>query len=369
MQGPSALLNVITVPPGATITSPRVVIDGVRGAIFVYQSGGPVGALIGSWAGTAGTDPYGNVYPAGIDVASGAITGTVFTGTDFIMSSSGLFFYAGTPALNNLIASVVPGIVSITDSVGNTALPGIASYGGAANKWIAMSIQQGGLINWYIMATASMNGAWTAIGQIAPPGDTLSPMTLTNNNQGFLINDAFNVSDTTHNINLQAFLINLGGIGNRGVYVLGPVSGAAEPFLFTGDPVLGAPNAEVWHDMRPLSNSFVGSIASRYPPQYRRTIDGFVEIFGFVQFPPSGGPNFNNITFANLPAAYRSGSNTGAKWPIILETNVTPIGTPNCQIDSAGNIQFHNLPTSGLLSTIACISGRFPIDATGLIVS
>lgn len=68
MQGDNALLNVITVPPGATITSPRIVIDGVRGAIFVYTSGGPSGALIGSWAGTAGTDPYGNPYPAGLNV-------------------------------------------------------------------------------------------------------------------------------------------------------------------------------------------------------------------------------------------------------------------------------------------------------------
>lgn len=68
MQGANAVLNVLTIPPGASITSPRIVLDGVRGAIFVYGSGGPTGALIGSWAGTAGTDPYSNSYPAGLNV-------------------------------------------------------------------------------------------------------------------------------------------------------------------------------------------------------------------------------------------------------------------------------------------------------------
>lgn len=68
MQGDNALLQVITIPPGATTTSPRIVLDGVRGAIFVYTNGGPTGALIGSWAGQSGTDPYGNPYPAGLNV-------------------------------------------------------------------------------------------------------------------------------------------------------------------------------------------------------------------------------------------------------------------------------------------------------------
>lgn len=79
MEGPSAVLNVMTLPPGATKTQARLVIDGVRGAIFEYKTGGPAGALVGSWAMTAGTDPYGNAYPQGLSVSSGSIIEALVT--------------------------------------------------------------------------------------------------------------------------------------------------------------------------------------------------------------------------------------------------------------------------------------------------
>ena len=53
-----------------------------------------------------------------------SIRGT-FNGTDFIINSSGMFFYSGIPALGNLILSVVPGTTSVTDPEGNTAQPGV----------------------------------------------------------------------------------------------------------------------------------------------------------------------------------------------------------------------------------------------------
>lgn len=127
--------------------------------------------------------------------------------------------------------------------------------------------------------------------------------------------------------------------------------------------------ADSWNDMRPLSNSFVGTIASRYPPQYRMTTDGDVEVAGFVQFPPSGGPNFNSVTFATVGSAYRPGHDTGHRWPVTFETNVAPVGTPCVQVDTSGNLQFHNCPASGMTSNIANISGRYPLDKTGIATS
>jgi hypothetical protein len=126
MQGPSPVLNVLTLPPGATNIQARLVLDGIRGAIFVYQNGGPTGALIGSWAISAGTDPYTNAYPQGLDVALGSITGTVFNGVDFILNSSGLFFYSGTPAHGNLIVSIAS--VAGTDGFTNAYVQGITTY-------------------------------------------------------------------------------------------------------------------------------------------------------------------------------------------------------------------------------------------------
>lgn len=104
MEGPNAVLNTITLPPGATDTQPRLVLDGVRGAIFLYQSGGPTGALIGSWAISAGTDPYSNAYPQGLDIKVGQIVGTSFIaenafGATIIYldpAKDALFIYADT---------------------------------------------------------------------------------------------------------------------------------------------------------------------------------------------------------------------------------------------------------------------------------
>lgn len=129
-----------------------------------------------------------------------------------------------------------------------------------------------------------------------------------------------------------------------------------------------------WNDMRPLSNSFVGSVTGQYPPQYRLNPDGTVEVVGWIQFPSAGGPNFNSVTFATLPAAYRPNSNAGHRWPITLSTNATgqvsgTVFTPNVQIDTSGNLQFHNCPISAMASNVANIAGRFPLDSSGLILS
>lgn len=64
------------------------------------------------------------------------IRGT-FSGTDLILNSTGMFFYSSAPASGNLIASVVPGISTVTDPEGNTAQPGISAYGGSGNTLIS----------------------------------------------------------------------------------------------------------------------------------------------------------------------------------------------------------------------------------------
>lgn len=320
---------------------------GQYAGIFVYSPSPRLGTLIGSWAAQAGVDPYGNAYPQGLNVTTGSITGVTFNGTNFVINSSGMFFYSGTPAAGNLILSIAN--ASGTDAFGNAYLSGTVTYAQVS----------GGNFSAYQAA----NGQWAFYGATSEAGPWTQKVSFfAGMAAGAIV--AWNLTDTANNISLASTTT-----GSRGLLSLTAITGTAQPFMIAGDPVIGGNTLETWHDMRALSNSFVGTIASRYPPQYRRTAAGFVEIFGYVQFPAAGGPNFNGITFANLPAAYRSGSNTGARWPITLETNVAPVGTPCCQIDSTGNIQFHNVPASGMLSVIACISGRFPIDATGLILS
>lgn len=47
-----------------------VIIYGAKGAILIYSPAPGPGNLIGSWAGQAGTDQYGNPYPAGLAVGN-----------------------------------------------------------------------------------------------------------------------------------------------------------------------------------------------------------------------------------------------------------------------------------------------------------
>ncbi len=69
MQGPAGWLSTVTFPTGAGFgfaQVQRIVIDGTRGAIFEYDVNNN---LVGSWAASAGVDPYGNGYPAGFDLS------------------------------------------------------------------------------------------------------------------------------------------------------------------------------------------------------------------------------------------------------------------------------------------------------------
>ena len=53
----------------------QLVIQGTNAGLFIYNGTPSLGALIGSWASNAGIDPYGNPYPAGINVLAGTLQG------------------------------------------------------------------------------------------------------------------------------------------------------------------------------------------------------------------------------------------------------------------------------------------------------
>jgi hypothetical protein len=78
----------------------------------------------------------------------------VFKGTNFIINSSGAFFYSGPPALGNLIASITT--TSGTESFGNNYQGGVTSYiGGNANGYVQMF---GGLLS-LVFQTAQFSAA------------------------------------------------------------------------------------------------------------------------------------------------------------------------------------------------------------------
>lgn len=105
-NAPGAAQPQVGVQPGvaqAVVIANQVIITGAGGGIFVYSPAPGPGDLIGSWSGTAGTDPYGNSYPAGLNVLEGTISGTdisggTITGSAIIAegSSGEILAYSGT---------------------------------------------------------------------------------------------------------------------------------------------------------------------------------------------------------------------------------------------------------------------------------
>ncbi len=82
------------------------------------------------------------------------IRGTL-TGPDYIIDSTGAFYYEGTPALGNLSCSDVPGTVTILDPKGNTALPGVTSYFNSAGSPQNACQSFGGGVNLYTWSGAA----------------------------------------------------------------------------------------------------------------------------------------------------------------------------------------------------------------------
>lgn len=100
--------------------------------IFIYSGTPAAGNLIISMAGAAGVDAFGNAYPEGIDVKLGTISGTTissssFMGTDFIINANGIWMYSGTPAFGNLTTALVNPNGTTIDPFGNTSPAGYSS--------------------------------------------------------------------------------------------------------------------------------------------------------------------------------------------------------------------------------------------------
>jgi hypothetical protein len=103
-------------------------------------------------------------------------------GTDWITNSSGSFYYTGVPAANNLAASVVPGLASVTDPTGlNEALPGFTTYVNAGS--VMYAINQSGE-NYTVFANTTM-ASWPSSVTMIGVGVATSGGSITNITQTF----------------------------------------------------------------------------------------------------------------------------------------------------------------------------------------
>lgn len=109
--------------------------------LFLYSPGPGPGNLIGSWTAQAGTDPFGNTYPAGINVTAGVLSDVVVSSLQETISPGPLIIDAAgdltvqvftTPGSNNWTAPAgVTSVQAFVQGPGGTGGAGIAAgFGG-----------------------------------------------------------------------------------------------------------------------------------------------------------------------------------------------------------------------------------------------
>lgn len=325
---------------------PDVVATVFRAAGFVvnqsgafFYSGTPAnGNLIVSIAPAAGTDPYGNSYPQGLSVTLGAISGSTFSGTDFVINSSGAFFYGGTPAAGNLLLSIAP--ASGSDSFGNAYPQGISIADPAVIKFPSGANYE--LVPANITSSTGGSPAFIQM-LLSGPKTNVSghedwvqiEMNSANSSGTSSANCDFNYVGTGGTVHEYAFLDDTG----FNIQV-GSATGAHPG----STPLV----AETWQ-----SAAAGGSPAWSGTVFYKMCLENEVMIVAQLTAPSS--TPINNNTIVTLPSAYRP-TTSGIQFGITSSSGTNATAT----LGTDGTIHTNGVSTTG--STVWIGPIRIPLD-------
>lgn len=266
-----------------------------------------------------------------------AIRGT-FNGTNFIINSTGAFFYSGTPATGNLIVSVTN--VSGTDAFGNAFQQGTTSYGTLPGPFVQM---------FGATFTLSSNAAATTIthsGQVnltdsvaagqAPAINIISPNTalISSAGRGEIV-----VRGQSHDASVAAAVIS--------------------DQILTWIPGGTHTTVEVWNAMSVI-NGWSNTGGSDVTAQYRMVASppNSVEIIGCIH----ETAKTSNV-FATLPSGYQPVKIQGFGAHISVATGGTAVATTaGIQCDTSGNLSLLGY-ASGTSAITAFFHGFISLDA------
>lgn len=297
------------------------------------------------------------------------IRGT-FMGTNFVMNASGLFFYDPSETTGNLVISLTP--KAVTGPLGESVPAGL-TIGKAADVQMALyrdSTAATGILRYLLnnssfqdalIDSAIVGGTFAAL-NLQGPGQTGTGLKARcriqlNSTDGSSSANVQFVYNTDAGVDKIYMFEDFGGIGISACQQIT----ATDPATGTSDtnPAAG----ETWHDLRPLTNSFIGTNSGQYPPQYRKCADGDVQVYGRIKTPPTTG-NYNGVVWGNLASAYRPNHPIQSFASAVADGAATPVMT----INTNGDLQFNFLPAS-LAQTTLMVNCRFPLDNTGVIQS
>jgi hypothetical protein len=173
-------------------------LTGLNGSLIYPQIKSPNFNLAGKtgWAILKNGDAYFfNV------TATGVITATSFAGTDFVINSSGAFFYGGVPAAGNLILALAP--TGGTDAFGNGYAPGLSAGATGSSEQIVIGVSSGSPLIYFLSAIA------TALNNAA--------LQLNVSGAGTAAHDTLVIKSSQDTAHTDYVAINLNGNSNDGV--------------------------------------------------------------------------------------------------------------------------------------------------------
>lgn len=277
-----------------------IIRGGTDEGIFLYSGTPAAGNLIGSWAASAGTDPYGNNYQAGLGIFSGGTLLGVWDGNAWSIGES------GQGQIRAVVASLIPSLQFTTPN------PNIGN-------------------------SASISATQVGFGTAAFDEFDLEGPTDTTNTEQWLITVRSASQDGTQRgqvlvrLNQGGTIVNVLSFDFGGAHMLGAVT-AVQPG--TGTSVTPAV-AETWHDLT-LNAGFSGGVAGTAVPRYQK------EGIGGGRTRLSGGVALTanqpqNTVIATLPAGYRPPNDLFINTANNLSGGATNI--ESIHITTAGNIE------------------------------
>lgn len=152
------------------------------------------------------------------------IRGTFF-GTDYIVNSSGIFFYSGTPAHGNLILALAP--VAGTDSFVNSYNAGFTAGATGSGEQIVIGVHSGSPLIFFLSAIATALNNAALMLNLTGSGTAIYDTLVIKSSQDtahvdyVAINLDGNSNDGTHGTNLSLAYVDTGGGAHFQVLVNG----------------------------------------------------------------------------------------------------------------------------------------------------
>jgi hypothetical protein len=274
------------------------------------------------------------------------LTGGTITGPDYIINTSGIFFYSGTPALGNLTGSWTS--AAGTDAFGNSYQKDLTVYG-TGGSTISLANLSGQPTLDMVPANQTHMTTIPSLAALAINAGLVNEfllVTLQSGQDNSLDNSAVQLFSESNDGSIAA-TVALVAAGLRVVNVFKTGVQFTQPIVATAGTVANPTliTTDTWHPITLDANW--STLAGQPVPSYMLMPDGFVSLTGAAQF------NVNiantNLNGANpLPAAYRP------------STGIFLAGAPGSagiEVLTTGVI----VAAQGPLATVFCnFNGRYP---------